>query len=476
MTVAFSCAECGESLLSGDRFCIHCGAAARSAVSPARTPPRIKPIKRLVPASPSAHPPPLPLPPRDELLERLQRATLGVYDIAGELGRGGMAVVYLAHEIALERKVAIKVLSPALMAADGAIERFKREARTAAQLNHPHIIPIYRVEETTQLVYFVMKFIDGGTLDAVLQRAGPLPVSVTQTILAQVGGALGYAHRHGVVHRDVKPANIILDSEGWAMMSDFGIAKVAQVQGLTMTGSTVGTPTYMSPEQCLAQEEMTGASDQYALGVVAYEMLTGKPPFAADSLFGLLSAHVHTAPRPVQECRSDCPASLSDAVLRMLEKTPEARWPSMAAAVAAIGGGAHPPLGSDAERAQVIDLAGAYRSHHPLAQATAPVSPMPAGRSLIGGGPSGVPSGAASVHVVPPRSTLAVGKMLQLSAWATDSAGSPAGGPVHWASSNPQVATVAPDGRVSAHSPGTVTITATSQGCNAAAAISVTPS
>ncbi len=210
---------------------------------------------------------------QDALLERLKAETLGDYEILTEVGRGGMATVYLAHDIALDRKVAIKVMSSAIVD-EGMAERFRREARTAAALNHPHIIPIYAVRDRYPLLFFAMKFIAGQSLDPILKTAGGLPIPMVQTILSQAGSALGYAHRRGVIHRDVKPANVMIDDEGWVVVTDFGIAKVSSATGLTVTGVTVGTPAYMSPEQCLGKE-VTGASDQYSLGIVAYEMLTG---------------------------------------------------------------------------------------------------------------------------------------------------------------------------------------------------------
>ena len=185
----------------------------------------------------------------DALLEALRQATLGEYEVLAELGRGGMATVYLAHDIALDRKIAIKVMSPVLLSGEGMAERFKREARTAGQLSHPHIIPIYAVRESGALLYFVMKFVEGRPLDSIIREIGPLPIPMVQTILQQVGSALGYAHRRGVIHRDIKPANIMIDADGWAVVTDFGIAKVSEPQGLTMTGATIGTPSYMSPEQ-----------------------------------------------------------------------------------------------------------------------------------------------------------------------------------------------------------------------------------
>ena len=221
----------------------------------------------MTPAEPTTAVSPTPAPPsdaptQDNLQEVLRQATIGEYEILGVLGRGGMATVYLAHDLSLNRKVAIKVLAPALFQiGEGMIERFKREARTAAALSHPHIIPIYAVKESHHILYFVMKYVAGRPLDAVIRDIGGLPIKMVQTILAQVGDALAYAHRHGVIHPDIKSANIMLDEEGWAVVTDFGIAKVEAAQGLTITGVTVGTPAYMSPEQC-ATEEVTGATDQ----------------------------------------------------------------------------------------------------------------------------------------------------------------------------------------------------------------------
>ena len=307
-------------------------------------------------------------------LDALRQATLGEYEILAELGHGGMASVYLAHDLALDRKVAIKVLAPALLLmGEGMVERFKREARTAAALSHPHIIPIYAVKEDEHVLYFVMKHVQGRALDAVIHEVGPLPIAMVQTILAHVADALGYAHRHGVIHRDIKSANIMLDEEGWAVVTDFGIAKVVQAEGLTVTGVTVGTPTYMSPEQCDARE-LTGASDQYSLGVVAYEMLTGTLPFKGDSTMAVMYAHFNERPRPLAELRPDCPPNLAAGVMRMLEKDPLARWPSMDDVVAVCG---RPSLRrDDPVRAEMINLAMAGGRSARLDQLKTPTSPI----------------------------------------------------------------------------------------------------
>jgi serine/threonine protein kinase len=270
------------------------------------------------------------------IMEALRSATLGEYEILSEIGRGGMASVYLAHDIHLDRRVAIKVMSPALLDGEGASERFKREARTAGALSHPHIIPIHAVKESGDLLFFVMKYVDGRSLDSVIETHKTLPIPMIVQILFEVASALAYAHRAGVVHRDVKPGNIMIDRDGWAVVTDFGIAKVVQEQGLTLTGTAVGTPAYMSPEQCMAKE-VSGRSDQYSLGIVAFHMITGRLPFTAESLMEMFLAQTNQRPTSVVELRPDCPARLAEIVERMMAKSPDQRWPSLDDVVAALG-------------------------------------------------------------------------------------------------------------------------------------------
>jgi serine/threonine protein kinase len=272
-------------------------------------------------------------------VDLLNEVASGEYEILGELGRGGMAAVFLAREIALDRKVAIKLISPSFLDGAEAVERFKREARTAASLSHPGVIPIYGVRETDRALYFVMKYVHGRTLASILRSAGPLPVTLVRAVLTSVANALDYAHRNGVVHRDIKPGNIMVDTEGHVMVTDFGIAKVVDSQGLTMTGRTIGTPAYMSPESC-AGREVTGASDQYALGVVGYELLAGRNPFLADTSVGIMYAHVHEVPQPIGELRPDCPPEMAAAIMRMIDKDPAARFPTLKEAAQAIQGSA----------------------------------------------------------------------------------------------------------------------------------------
>jgi serine/threonine protein kinase len=267
---------------------------------------------------------------------QLEEATTGEFEVLRELGRGGMAAVYLARDLALGRNVAIKVMAPGLLMGPGMVDRFRQEAVTVANLHHPNIITIHTVRQAETLHFFVMELVDGSSLEEVLRRSEPIPMAVIQAILYQVGTGLAHAHRRGVIHRDIKPANVLLDGDGNAIVTDFGIAKVTTATNLTQTGFTVGTPSYMSPEQCLARE-LSGASDQYSLGVVAYEMLVGRAPFTG-SHFEIMQAHA-SAPVPgIRQQRPDCPAELEAAVLRMLSKEPGDRFPTVAEAIEAVGG------------------------------------------------------------------------------------------------------------------------------------------
>lgn len=262
-----------------------------------------------------------------ELLQKLRSVTMGGYEIKSELGRGGMAAVFLAHDLQLNRKVAIKMMLPGLSYGERMWDRFLAEARTAAKLDHPHIVYIHSVKEKDRILYFVMKHIDGRSLDDLLSQHKAFPVPVAQLILAEVARGLDYAHREGVIHRDIKPANIMVDQKGQSIVMDFGIARAAETEHFTQTGATIGTPAYMSPEQCHGSET-SAASDQYSLGILAYELLTGLPPFTGTPI-ELQIAHMQDTPVPIRDRRSDLSLELSGAVMRMLLKTPEERWPSL---------------------------------------------------------------------------------------------------------------------------------------------------
>ncbi|MEX2181757.1 MAG: serine/threonine-protein kinase [Gemmatimonadaceae bacterium] len=311
----------------------------------------------------------------EPLIERLRRATIGRYDVYAELGTGGMASVFLALDLALDRKVAIKVMSPAMMNSADNIARFKREARVSASLNHPNIIGIYAVGDDPDLAYFVMKYIEGRALDSVIREGGQQSVPFVQTLISAAGKALHYAHSRGVVHRDVKPANFMLDQDGWLIVTDFGIAKLEDMKGLTMTGSIIGTPYYMSPEQ-FNGKQVTGAADQYALGIVAYEMLTGKQPYTGDTIVEVMRGHLFDEVPSVSLDRPDVPPALEACLRRMMAKDPADRFPTLEEAVAAFG--AAPPTVEAEVRTQIITLAKLGAQQQP--RMSVPVSPIPAQR------------------------------------------------------------------------------------------------
>ena len=276
----------------------------------------------------------------DLLLDRLVAAVGAQYLVDAEIGRGGMAVVYRATDVRLNRRVAIKLLPPELAFNPDVRERFLREAQTSAQLTHPHIVPIYTVDEREGMVYFVMALVDGESLAQRLAREATLPIADARRILADVADALAYAHERGVVHRDVKPDNIMIDRvTGRAVVTDFGIARAAAGDSLlTVTGVAVGTPAYMSPEQAIGERELDGRSDIYSLGVVGYQMLAGAPPFRAANTPAMLVKHLSETPRPLDGLRPDAPAGLVHAIMRALAKKPEHRWADAAEFRAAILG------------------------------------------------------------------------------------------------------------------------------------------
>lgn len=311
---------------------------------------------------------------------RLRHALVGEFEVYGLLGQGGMAAVFLAHEYALNRKVALKVMSPALMMGDGMIERFRQEAITQANLQHANIVAVHGVRAVEELQFFVMQFVPGRTLQqaarAEREAGRVLSLDVVRSVIAQAGAALAYAHRRRVIHRDVKPGNILLNADGDAVVTDFGIAKVAENPGLTMTGAVVGTPAYMSPEQCIA-DELTEASDQYSLGIVAYELLAGRPPFEGSS-FVVMQGHTTQEPPPLRELRADCPPEFEAALQLMLAKYPQDRFPDMVEALHGLGANAASMRGDDAVRADLRRLANVAEVEERIASLlSAPLSPIP---------------------------------------------------------------------------------------------------
>jgi serine/threonine-protein kinase len=267
----------------------------------------------------------MPHAPSQEFLE-LQEALAGRYSLERELGRGGMGIVYLAREVRLDRPVALKLLPATLAAQRPLRERFLREARTAARLSHPHIVPIHAVDEVGDYVFMVMAYVEGQTLEQRVSDRGPLPATDAARILREVAWALAYAHAQGVVHRDIKPANILLEAgSGRALVSDFGIAHVSDAPSLTSGAEVMGTAEFMSPEQA-SGESVDGRSDLYALGVVGYYMVSGGVPFAGPTVAATLAKHLTQAAAPLASVAPTVPAPLAHAIDRCLAKDPAARF------------------------------------------------------------------------------------------------------------------------------------------------------
>ncbi len=306
------CSRCGAQVQQAAKFCPSCGLDLAATTPMAAVGQPIEESERDVVAS----------------------ALSGEYEILEELGRGGMAIVFRAREKELDREVAIKVLPFSFGFDAEFVERFQREARTAAKLEHPNIIPIYRVGRSGRVIYFVMKLLRGDALSDVLDRGGALPPQEIRRILVQTASALGYAHKHEIVHRDIKPDNIMFDESGHAILTDFGIAKAATGTRLTGTGMSIGTPHYMSPEQARAQP-LDGRSDIYSLGVVAYQCLTGNVPFDGEDSFAIGYKHIMEdlpePPFPTAQHRS-----LYEVIRRMLAKSPDDRFQSAGELVAVL--------------------------------------------------------------------------------------------------------------------------------------------
>ena len=426
-TNATQCAKCGASMGRDDKFCPKCGAT------------------RLEEATVVSH-----LSLRNAQAAHLIEATKGDFEILHALGTGAMGAVYLAKDISLGRKVAIKVIATNLLSDATMISRFRFEAQTVASLRHSNIVNVHAVRQSADLHYFVMEFIDGPPLRNIVKTHAPLDVDVVQAILFQVGSALAYAHRSagGVIHRDVKPANIMIDKEGDAFVTDFGISKMSEAQtGLTQTGATIGTPEYMSPEQCRG-DPLSGSSDQYSLGIVAYEMLVGHVPFTG-SQYNIMVSHTSEQPKPLLVVRPDCPPQVAEAIERMLAKTPQERWPDLDSAVTAMGGA---PLGYQSPVRQKIKyLTGATLTSVPAVRTGQP--------SAVSGG-RGTLDTATSVSVMGLPPILETGERFQLKADVKGSGNSSLSGlGVVWASTDPSIAKV-DGGWVEALAPGSVSITA----------------
>ena len=260
--------------------------------------------------------------------DRTPRVLSGRYELSHLVARGGMAEVYRAHDRLLDRPVALKVLFPELSVDRSFVERFRREAQAAANLSHPNIVPVFDWGEDAGTYFIVMEFVDGRALSSILRTAGPLHPDRAAEITADVAGALAYAHRHGVVHRDVKPGNVLITEEGTIKVTDFGIARAINTEeSLTQTGAVMGTATYFSPEQAEGMG-VDARSDIYSLGVVLFEMVTGRPPFMGDTPVAVASKHVREHPPAPREINPGVPPDLEAIILKCLAKSPDYRYPT----------------------------------------------------------------------------------------------------------------------------------------------------
>ena len=300
------CRHCGSELSPTSSFCSKCGATAE-----------------------------LPGAASDDLRDRLQQLFGADLEFERELGRGGMGAVFSAFDPILQRRVAVKALLPEVASDRGMAERFLGEARTVAALQHPHVVTVYAVRSGNGVHAIMMEFIEGRSLDAILRDRGRLPVPLAGMLLSHTAAGLQHAHDRGVIHRDVKPANVLIDHDGRAIVSDFGIARRESSPRLTDTGLVFGTWAYMSPEQRTG-DTLTPATDQYALGVMAFELLAGRLPFEG-TIAEVLRAHMTSPPPSLRAIRPDVPVVLENLINRMLAKNPNERWPSLREAERAFG-------------------------------------------------------------------------------------------------------------------------------------------
>lgn len=272
-----------------------------------------------------------------DFLAQLTRALGDEYRIDRMIGQGGFGRVYAGTDVRLGRDVAIKVIRPELAGARAFVERFRKEGSALAKFRHPGIVPIYDIREHEGLIYYIMPLIDGDTLRSKLDRGRVIPPKSTQRILLELADCLGATHRAGIVHRDIKPDNVILEGLlGKTLLMDFGIAKSVSDLSTTISGIVVGTPTYMSPEQATGEGFVDHRSDIYSLGVLAYHMLTGRPPFIGASPHAVIASHVAERPLPIRRLNPSVPRAMAEAVERCLAKEPEERFQSAGEFAAAI--------------------------------------------------------------------------------------------------------------------------------------------
>jgi len=365
VSTTIDCLKCHTPLPDNSKFCFACGADQTGGGATAATSGQV-----------------------ESLMARLQRIVEGKYKLERLVGKGGMGAVFLAQDLTLDREVAIKVLPPDISQDPHVIKRFQQEAKTAAKLDHTNIIPIYRVESEGGLNYFVMKYVAGVSLEDVLeQKKEPLAPDYIQRVVWEAACALGHAHQRGIVHRDVKPANIMFDHDGKVMLTDFGISKALQAaSGFTGTGMIIGTPHYMAPEQAKGQA-VDGRADQYSLGVVAYRMITGQLPFSGDSVHTILYKHIFEEAPRTSSIRQNVPPFLSEAISRAMAKEPDQRFPTMEDLATAVWP-EQPVSATKGPRAAPRPRPkGPVTSETPTEHVStvAPTTPLPAARPGVGG-------------------------------------------------------------------------------------------
>jgi len=350
-----SCPSCSKTVPADALVCPHCGAELPTSLIGVVAPSQDSPTSLIAGASVAGevqkapgsqvqrggtlgeHEP-------DPLRDRLQAALGNGFELGARLGEGGFGVVYRARDVRLRRDVAVKLLRRELVSAQGFVERFEREAQALAALRHPNIVPVYSIGDQDDLIFLVMPFVSGVTLTDYLREHGRLSVEEAEQILRDVGGALSAAHAVGLVHRDIKPDNIMLEGpKKLPLLMDFGIAKTGQTSGgasapgLTATGMVMGTPYYMSPEQATADPAVDARSDIYSLGVLAYQLFTGQLPFTGDSIYAVLSQHLTTPVPEARSVRPDIPPRISAAVHRAMAKKPDERFQRVEEFLEALG-------------------------------------------------------------------------------------------------------------------------------------------
>jgi serine/threonine protein kinase len=318
--LSLSCPACSRPIPDGSVACPHCGAD--------------------LPTSLMVTPLPTTAAEKDPTRDQLQAALGPGFELGARLGEGGFGVVYRARDVRLRRDVAVKLLRRELVTSEGFVERFEREAQALAALRHPNIVPVYSIGDQDELIYLVMPFVEGVTLTDYLREHHPLPLEEAERILGAVGSALSAAHAVGLVHRDIKPDNIMLEgADRHPLLMDFGIAKTGQTggAGLTSTGMVLGTPFYMSPEQATADPSIDPRSDIYSLGVLAFQMFTGKLPYTGDSIYAVLSQHLMTPVPEPRTVRPDIPERISAALRRAMAKKPGERFQRVEEFLEALG-------------------------------------------------------------------------------------------------------------------------------------------